>query len=237
MRVLLLGHGRMGQLVESLAPSYGVTIAGVLDEHSADRAIADGQFGQVDVAIDFTLAEAVPHNLPRLADRGINVVIGTTGWHSHEAAMRDVAARAGIGVLAASNFSLGMTVFQLVVEDAARRFAAHQDFGAWIHEAHHVLKKDAPSGTAITLQKGMAGAGYARPIDVSSTRAGSIPGTHTIGFDGPSETIALTHTVRDRAVFARGALVAATWLVGKRGWFSMRDLLSGTSQEIKRSGE
>jgi 4-hydroxy-tetrahydrodipicolinate reductase len=237
MRVLLLGHGRMGQLVESLAPSYGATIAGVIDEYSPDRAIADGTFGQVDVAIDFTLAEAVPRNLPRLADRGINVVIGTTGWHAHEAAMRDVAAKAGIGVLATSNFSLGMNVFQLVVEDAARRFAAHEDFGAWIHEAHHVMKKDAPSGTAITLQKGMEGAGYARPIDVSSTRAGSIPGTHTIGFDGPSETIALTHTVRDRAVFARGALVAAKWLVGKRGWFSMRDMLSGSSQEIKRSGE
>ncbi len=225
MRVLLLGHGRMGQLVESLAPSYGATIAGVLDEHSGDHAIADGQFGQVDVAIDFTLAEAVPRNLPRLASRGINVVIGTTGWQAHEAAMRKVAGEAGIGVLAASNFSIGMNVFQLVVEEAARRFAVHADVGAWIHEAHHERKKDAPSGTAITLKMGMEGAGYARPIDVSSTRAGSILGTHTIGFDGPSETIELTHTVRDRAVFARGALTAAKWLVGKRGWFSMRDIL------------
>jgi 4-hydroxy-tetrahydrodipicolinate reductase len=226
MRVLLLGHGRMGQLVESLASSYGADIAGVIDEHSSERAIADGAFGTVDVAIDFTLADAVPRNLPQLAGRGINVVIGTTGWQAHEAVMREVAAKAGIGVLAAANFSLGMNVFQLVAEDAARRFAAHEEFGAWIHEAHHVMKKDAPSGTAITLKKGMEAAGYSRPIDVSSTRAGSIPGTHTIGFDGPSETIELIHTVRDRAVFARGALVAATWLIGKRGWFSMRDMLS-----------
>ena len=230
MRVLLLGHGRMGQLVESLAPSYGATVVGVIDEHSSDRAIADGTFGTVDVAIDFTLADAVPRNLPQLAGRGINVVIGTTGWQAQEAGMREVAGNAGIGVLAASNFSLGMNVFQLVVEDAARRFAAHEEFGAWIHEAHHVMKKDAPSGTAITLKKGMAGAGYTRPIDVSSTRAGSIPGTHTVGFDGPSETIELIHTVRDRAVFARGALVAAKWLVGKRGWFSMRDMLEESSQ-------
>lgn len=226
MRVLLLGHGRMGQLVESLAPSYGAEIAGVIDEHSGDRAIAEGTFGKVDVAIDFTLAEAVTRNLPQLAGRGINVVIGTTGWQAHEAVMRDVANKAGIGVLAAANFSLGMNVFQLVVEEAARRFAAHKDFGAWLHEAHHVMKKDAPSGTAVTLKKGMEAAGYSRPIDVSSTRAGSIPGTHTVGFDGPSETIELSHTVRDRAVFARGALVAAKWLVGKRGWFSMRDMLS-----------
>jgi 4-hydroxy-tetrahydrodipicolinate reductase len=165
-------------------------------------------------------------NLPQLAERKINVVIGTTGWQEQEASMRDIAAAAGIGVLAASNFSLGMNVFQLAVEEASRHFAKHPEFGAWIHESHHVMKKDAPSGTAITIKNGMTQAGYARPIDVASTRAGSVPGTHTVGFDGPSETIELTHTVRDRAVFARGALTAATWLVGKQGWFSIRDLLS-----------
>jgi 4-hydroxy-tetrahydrodipicolinate reductase len=225
MRILLLGHGRMGQLVESLAPSYGATIAGVIDERSGERAVADGDFGQVDVAIDFTLADAVVQNLPQLAARKINVVIGTTGWQAQEAAMRDVAAKAGIGVLAASNFSIGMNIFQLAVEEASRNFAKHAEFGAWLHESHHIMKKDAPSGTALTLKAGMEAAGYARPIDVSSTRVGSVPGTHTVGFDGPSETIELTHTVRDRAVFARGALTAAMWLNGKRGWFSIRDML------------
>ena len=226
MRILLLGHGRMGQLVESLASSYGATIAGVIDEHSGDRAIAEGGYGAADVAIDFTLADAVPKNLPQLAARKINVVIGTTGWQAQEAAMREIARQAGIGVLAASNFSLGMNVFQLAVEEASRHFARHAEFGAWIHESHHAMKKDAPSGTAITIKGGMERAGFDRPIDVSSTRVGSVPGTHTVGFDGPSETIELTHTVRDRAVFARGALTAAKWLVGKRGWFSIRDLLA-----------
>ena len=225
MRILLLGHGRMGQLVESLAPEYGGTIAGVIDEHSGDRAIADGKYGDVDVAIDFTLADAVIKNLPQLAERKINVVIGTTGWQGQEAKMRDIAKGAGIGVLAAANFSLGMNVFQLAVEEASRHFAKHPEFGAWIHESHHVAKKDAPSGTAVTLKKGMEHAGYQRPIDMSSTRVGAVPGTHTVGFDGPSETIEFTHTVRDRAVFARGALAGAKWLVGKQGWFSIRDLL------------
>ncbi|MEO7158884.1 MAG: 4-hydroxy-tetrahydrodipicolinate reductase, partial [Vicinamibacterales bacterium] len=133
MRILLLGHGRMGQLVESLAPSYGAAIAGVIDEQSGDRAIADGQFGAVDVAIDFTLADAVITNLPQLAARKINVVIGTTGWQAQEASLREVAATAGIGVLAAANFSLGMNVFQLAVEEASRHFAKHDEFGAWIH--------------------------------------------------------------------------------------------------------
>jgi 4-hydroxy-tetrahydrodipicolinate reductase len=219
MRILLLGHGRMGRLVESLAPEYGATIAGVIDEHS-------GAMTDADVAIDFTLADAVPKNLPRLAERKINVVIGTTGWQAQEPAMRAIAEKAGIGVLAAPNFSLGMNVFQLAVEEASRHFARHQEFGAWVHEAHHVMKKDAPSGTALTIKSGMVRAGYQRPIDMSSTRAGSIPGTHTVGFDGPSETIELTHTVRDRAVFARGALTAAKWLMGKQGWFSIRDLLA-----------
>jgi 4-hydroxy-tetrahydrodipicolinate reductase len=225
MRILLLGHGRMGTLVESLAPEYDATVAGVIDEHSGQGAIATGGFGTVDVAIDFTLADAVPKNLPQLAERKINVVIGTTGWQAHEASMRDVAAKAGIGVLAASNFSLGMNIFQLAAEEASRHFARHKEFGAWIHESHHAMKKDAPSGTALTIKSGMERAGYARPIDVSSTRVGSVPGTHTVGFDGPSETIELTHTVRDRAVFARGALTAAKWLVGKQGWFSIRDML------------
>ena len=225
MRILLLGHGRMGQLVESLAPSYGASIVGIIDDRSGERAITDGDFGQVDVAIDFTLPDAVAKNLPQLAARKINVVIGTTGWQAQEAAMREMASKAGIGILAASNFSLGMNVFQMAVEEASRRFAKHAEFGAWIHESHHTMKKDAPSGTALTLKAGMAIAGYSRPIAVSSTRVGSIPGTHTVGFDGPSETIELTHTVRDRAVFARGALTAAAWLVGKQGWFSIRDLL------------
>jgi 4-hydroxy-tetrahydrodipicolinate reductase len=227
MRILLLGHGRMGKLVEALAPEYGGSIAGVITGHPPDS-MAARDFGPVDVAIDFTLAEAVPRNLPVLAARGINVVIGTTGWAAHEPAMRELVARSSIGVLAAANFSLGMNLFQLAVEDAAKRFAPHPSFGAWIHELHHAAKKDAPSGTALQLKAGMERAGYTRPVDMSSTRAGSIPGTHTVGFDGPADTVTLTHTVRDRAVFARGALEAARWLVGKRGWFTMRDMLASS---------
>jgi 4-hydroxy-tetrahydrodipicolinate reductase len=226
MRVLLVGHGRMGQLVETLAAEYEAVVAGVVTSRDAARALAERDFGPVDVAIDFTVADAVARNLPLLARRGVNVVVGTTGWAAHEKEMRETVADTGIGVLVAANFSLGMNIFQLVVEDAARRFGKHPSFGAWIHELHHAAKKDAPSGTALQLKTGMARAGYDRPVQVSSVRVGSIPGTHEVGFDGPSDTITLTHTVRDRAVFARGALEAARWLVGKHGWFTMRDLLA-----------
>jgi 4-hydroxy-tetrahydrodipicolinate reductase len=113
-----------------------------------------------------------------------------------------------------------------VVERAATAFAP-LDVGAWIHESHHAAKKDAPSGTALLLRAAMERAGYSRHIDVSSTRVGSIPGTHVVGFDGPAETVTFTHTVRDRAVFAHGALEAAKWVKGRRGWFSMRDMIAG----------
>jgi 4-hydroxy-tetrahydrodipicolinate reductase len=217
----------MGQLVARMAPAYDFTIAGILtsrsEEDAIERAVAEG----ARMAIDFSQPPAVPTNLPKLAAAGVSVVIGTTGWQAQEQELRAVAARYEIGVLAASNFSLGMHIFRAVVEDAARRFGARADVGAWIHEAHHDKKKDAPSGTAVTLNSAMIGAGYPRAIDISSTRAGSIPGMHTVGFDGPSETVTLTHAVRDRAVFAEGALEAAKWLEGKRGWFTIDDMLAG----------
>jgi len=226
MRVLLIGHGRMGQLIEQLAPAHGCEIAGIA-EIDAPVARVIGQAGPVDVAIDFSLPDAVPGNLAALAAHRVNVVIGTTGWQAREAELKAMTEKAGLGVLAAANFSIGMHVFAVVVEEAARRFAALDGIGAWIHETHHAAKKDAPSGTALMLQRAMVDQGYRRPIDMSSTRAGYAPGTHEIGFDDRAETITLTHTARDRAVFAHGALEAAKWLKGRRGWFSMRDMISG----------
>ena len=223
MKLLLIGHGKMGKLVESLAPSYGCQVAAVATGH---QTLTEQMTHGIDVAIDFSVAAAVPETLRALAQHKINVVIGTTGWQAHDAELRDVAAHAGIGVFASPNFSPGVHIFQAVAAEAARRFARRDDVGAWIHESHHAAKKDAPSGTALLLKNAMARAGYARAIDVSSTRAGSIPGTHVVGFDAPSETVTLTHTVRDRAVFARGALEAAQWIKGRTGWFGMGDMLN-----------
>ena len=224
-RLLLIGRGRMGQLVERLSPAHGCEIAGVVTSGSGPDAIASADFGPVDVAIDFTQPGAVAGNFRQLAKRRISVVIGTTGWQRDEASLREIALREGIGVLAAANFSLGMAVFRAAVQETAGRFAAMGDVGAWIHESHHAAKKDAPSGTALMLKAAMEQAGYGRPIDVSSTRAGSIPGTHVVGFDAPAETMTLVHEVRDRSVFAHGALQAATWLKGRKGWFSVNDML------------
>ena len=128
-------------------------------------------------------------------------------------------------MVAAPNFALGVSLFGAIVARAAELMSHRSEFGAWVHELHHAAKRDAPSGTALGLMEIMLGSGYRAPIDVSSTRAGAIPGTHTIGFDGGGETITLTHTARDRSIFARGALEAARWVEGRRGWFTMEDVL------------
>jgi 4-hydroxy-tetrahydrodipicolinate reductase len=227
MKLLLVGHGKMGQLVGTLAPQYDWEVAGVIDPGSplhgggpdADR------WAGVDVAIDFSTPDSVIANAVVLAKRGISLVIGTTGWSAREAELRKAVADAGTGIVVAPNFSTGVVLFEALVAQAAKLFAPQTDFAAFLHEAHHSAKKDAPSGTAFLLKKTMEQAGFSRPIDVSSTRAGFIPGTHTVGFDGPAETVTLVHTARDRTAFARGALAAARWVQGKRGWFTMRDVL------------
>lgn len=219
MKLLIVGYGRMGQLIEELAPAHGCEVSGVID-------VGKGDWGApADVAVDFSTADALRSNFSRYLDRKLPVVIGTTGWSAHAAELKAQAERAGLGVVAAANFSIGVNLFQMMVAEAARLMQPHAGFGAWIHEAHHAAKLDSPSGTALMLRDTMVGEGYSRPIDVSATRAGAIPGIHTIGFDGASDTIELTHTARDRKGFAAGALLAATWLPGRQGWFSMTDVL------------
>ena len=228
LRVVLVGYGRMGKQIEALCGAHDCEVVERLDipNNVGGQGIDSARLPTVDVAIDFSTPSATVENLPRLASAGINAVIGTTGWSDHEEQLRQVVADSGIGVVVAANFSLGVNLFQGIVGRAAAWFAHQNEFGAWIHETHHAAKQDAPSGTALALKRRMREAGYEAPVDVSSTRVGSVPGTHTVGFDGPFETITLTHTTRDRAAFARGALEAARWVNGKRGWFTMHDVLA-----------
>ena len=220
MKLLLVGYGKMGRLVEEMAPEHGCEVAGRVDVGTGDWSVP------ADVAVDFSTAEALRQNFPKYVERRLPVVIGTTGWSADAPRLREAAERAGIGVVASANFSIGVNLFQMIVAEAARLMQRQDQYGAWIHEAHHATKKDAPSGTALLLRDVMTAASYSRPIDLSSTRAGAIPGIHTVGFDSPSDTIELTHTARDRRGFAAGALVAARWVAGRRGWFTMTDVLT-----------
>jgi 4-hydroxy-tetrahydrodipicolinate reductase len=217
----------MGRLVAAHAPSYGFEVADVLDRaaNDAGAGVTAERCRDVDVAVDFSTPEATLATAPRLAARGVSLVVGTTGWLAGEAELRVAVARAGVGAVVAANFSLGANVLEALAEAAARLLAGADAYGAFIHEAHHSAKKDAPSGTALLLRRALERGGWTRPVDVASTRAGSIPGTHTVGLDGPAETVELVHTVRDRATFAHGALAAARWVSGKKGWFTMRDVV------------
>jgi 4-hydroxy-tetrahydrodipicolinate reductase len=218
MNVLIVGYGKMGRLVEQLAADAGVDVAGRVDVDGAGWAPAD-------VAIDFSTAEALQGNFSRYVEMRMPVVIGTTGWGAALPALQEAASRARLGVVASANFSIGVNLFEMIVAETARRLQGYPQYGAWIHELHHAAKRDAPSGTALLLRDAMTRAGYRHPIDVSSSRAGAAPGTHTVGFDSQSDTIELTHRARDRRGFASGALLAARWIQGREGWYSMADVL------------
>jgi 4-hydroxy-tetrahydrodipicolinate reductase len=218
----IVGYGKMGRLIDQLAPEYGFRVALKRD---LEPLLAD-DFRNIDVAIDFTVPGAVRPNVETIASFGVNMVVGTTGWLGELDAVRAVVERHGIGLIWSPNFSIGVAVFFRLVSEAARLMAAQPEYGAWAWEIHHAAKKDAPSGTLRKLVDDMKQAGYARPIDVSASRAGVVPGTHEIGFDSSADTITLRHTARSREGFARGALKAAQWIIGKKGFHEFSELLA-----------
>lgn len=226
-RLAIIGYGKMGKLIEQLAPEYGFAVALKLDEFNNTNyeGVTPENFRGIDVAVDFSIPSAVAENVERIAALGVNIVVGTTGWTAQLARVKVVVEKRNIGLVWSPNYSIGVNVFARVVAEAARLLAAEPEYGAWAWEIHHTTKKDAPSGTLLKLVEEMKGAGYARAIDVSSNRAGAHPGTHEIGFDSAGDTITLRHIARGREGFARGALKAAQWVVGKKGFHEFREIL------------
>lgn len=229
MKIALIGYGRMGRMIESLCPDRGHEVALRLDadDNQGQRGIDPASFAGIDVAIDFSVpSEALP-NLRAVAATGTPMVIGVTGWAEHLPEARHIAEQAGVGVVWSPNYSVGVNVFARLVAEAASALASAGGYEAWAHEIHHSKKLDAPSGTLLMLADRMRAAGWSAPIDTAASRAGSIPGTHTVGFDSPADTITLTHTARNRTGFAEGALLAAEWVVGRKGFFSFEEVLFG----------
>lgn len=220
-RLALVGYGKMGRMVESLAPEFGFEVSLKLDEFNnvGGEGITAENFEGIDVAIDFSIPPVVADNTEKISALGVNVVIGTTGWLDQIARVRSAVERANIGLVYGANFSVGVQVFYRVAEAAATFLATENDYDAWAYEIHHKMKKDAPSGTLLRLVEKMQEAGYARRIDQASNRAGAVPGSHQIGFDSEADTIQLTHTARSRVGFARGALRAARWIIGRKGLY------------------
>ena len=226
-RLAIIGYGKMGKLVEHLAPEYGFDIALKLDVHNnADfEGLTRENFQNIDAAIDFSTPHAVARNAEGIAALGVNIVLGTTGWLNELERIKAAVARHGIGLVWSPNYSIGVNAFFRLVSEAARLLASEPSYGAWAWEIHHATKKDAPSGTLLKLVEEMKKAGFERPIDVSASRAGAHPGTHEIGFDSAADTITLRHTTRSREGFAPGALKAAQWVVGQKGFHEFAEIL------------
>jgi 4-hydroxy-tetrahydrodipicolinate reductase len=224
MNIALIGYGKMGKLIEQLAPGQ---VRLKLDEfnNAAFEGITPENFRGIDVAIDFSIPGAAVENIERISALGVNIVVGTTGWFDHLDHVRSVIEKNGTGLVWSPNFSIGINAFFRIVTEAARLVANESAYEAWAYEIHHSAKKDAPSGTLWKLVEEMKKAGYSRKIDTSSNRAGAHPGTHEIGFDSAADTITLRHVARSREGFAQGALRAAQWLVGKKGFYEFSDIV------------
>ncbi|MEO7971827.1 MAG: dihydrodipicolinate reductase C-terminal domain-containing protein [bacterium] len=226
MKLALIGYGAMGQLVEQQAAAAGAQMGIKLTSNESDQDVDElaAMLRRHDVAIDFSSGPVVLKNIEACALAGVPLVEGTTGWKDEESRAKEIITQHAGALVYGANFSIGVNVFYRIVRNAAQLFAGMDQYAAFIEEQHHSRKRDAPSGTALQLKNVMAEFIKAE-IPIASTRAGHIPGTHRVGFDSAADQITLTHTARSREGFAAGALLAAHWLVGRKGVFEFSEVI------------
>jgi 4-hydroxy-tetrahydrodipicolinate reductase len=225
MKIALFGYGVMGQLVAAGARKGGDEIGVVTT--SKERVTIDQLAANLhghDVAIDFSIGDAVLKNIEACARAHVPLVEGTTGWKQHESAAKQLMSEHSGALVYGANFSIGVNLFYRIAQQAAALFSAVDGYAPFIEEAHHNRKRDAPSGTALKLRDLMS-EHLGADIPTSSTRAGYIPGTHRVGFDSEADQILLTHTARSRQGFASGALLAAHWIAGRTGVFEFSEVI------------
>lgn len=230
MQILLLGYGKMGKTIEQIALDRGHQIAGRID-----RGISGSGFNQtdldklpadaVDVVIEFSSPEAAAENLTYCLERGWPVVCGTTGWLDRRAELEQLCREQKGAFFYASNYSIGVNLFFRLNKVLAQFMRNYPSYHVSMTEIHHTEKKDAPSGTAITLAEGLQEEGIGQAVQIESVREGIVPGTHIIRYDSDVDRIEISHVAHSRQGFAVGAVVAAEWLVGREGIFGMNDLL------------
>lgn len=242
MNLTLIGYGKMGRIVASLAaPNH--TITSIIDPTAPEathRNIDATSLQNTDVIIDFSHPSAVLSNIGLVAPFKKNIVMGTTGWYNQLEAVRQIVTQHDIGFLYSSNFSIGVQLFLKMVERAGELFNAFPQYDVFAHEFHHRQKADSPSGTALSVGKALLKTMPRKReilsdtshekiaperLHLTSTRGGFVPGTHEVYFDSEADTVEIRHTARSRAGFAAGALRAAEWLNGKKGFFTMEDFL------------
>lgn len=244
MKIALIGYGKMGQAIHSLAANHQVIIIDPNHPDANFTEINSDSLQGIDVAIDFTHPDCIMSNIEAVVTNGTNLVVGTTGWYDQMDKVQELVNQNGVGFLWASNFSIGVHMFWRILEKAAQEFANHPEYDVFGHEFHHNQKADSPSGTArstaeIVLENSPSKSEISyetshqkiepTTLHFSSTRGGNVPGTHSIYFDSEADTIEITHTARSRHGFALGAVKCAEWLQGKTGFFTIEDYLNQNS--------
>ncbi len=235
MKIALIGYGAMGKLIANLAENKNHSIAVVIDEADANLSAEElaEKLKGADAAIDFSVAEAVERNVRACLAANVPLVEGTTGWNAKKEAIKNLVEAENGAFVFGANFSVGVNLFYRITDFASELFAKFDDYEAFIEERHHSRKKDAPSGTALKL-KDLVAKHIRDDFSVAATRAGNIPGTHIVGFDGTADQISLEHTARSREGFASGAILAAEWIVGKRGFYEFTDVMDEICQNTER---
>jgi len=233
MKIALIGYGAMGRLVGKLGAEQGHEISVTIDLDEANRSADElaAILRGCDVAIDFSLAEAVPKNVELCAHAGIPLVVGATGWQTQLNRITGFVEDHDGALIYGANFSVGAQLFYRLAAAAADLFQHLESYDAFIEEAHHKRKRDAPSGTAVKLGEIVA-EHLGRDVPVTSTRAGYIPGTHRVGFDSPADQIVLEHVARSREGFAAGALMAAKWIIGRKGVYEFSEVFDQILSEV-----
>ena len=243
MNIAIIGYGKMGKEIEKIAKAKGITIKAIVDpnyENATHKEINEESMKEIDVCVDFTHPDNVVDNIKKISEFKKNIVVGTTGWYDQMDDIKSLIETTGNSLIWSGNFSLGVNIFFKIIEDAAKAMNKFNDYDVFVHEFHHNQKADSPSGTAVMIgnilkdnmdrKNKIVTEELKRKIEpdelhISSTRSGSIPGTHIVGFDSTADTIELKHTARGRQGFALGAVMAAEWIKGKKGFYNIEDMM------------
>ena len=244
MKIAIIGYGRMGHLIEEVARSRNIEIGCIIDADSTER-FSSEEFRKCDVAIEFSTPDTAVQGILTCFAAKIPVVVGTTGWDNAIDNIKSMAEKGSGTILYASNFSIGMNIFMALNRYLTRIMNGFESYQPALTEVHHIHKLDHPSGTAITLADQLTSIstrlkkwvekeiGEKAPVDILPVyhrREGEVPGIHSITWESDCDSIVVTHDAKNRLGFARGAVSAAEWLVGKKGFFTMGDFLSDVTK-------
>ena len=242
MKIAIIGYGKMGHEIEKVAKAKGIAVTTIdpSNDSANYKEINEESMKDIDVCVDFTHPDSVIGNIGKISKFKKNIVVGTTGWYDKMSEVKKIIEDAKIGLVWSGNFSIGVNIYFKIIENAAKIMNKISDYDVFVHEFHHNKKADSPSGTAVMIgkiltdnierKKKVVTEELKRKIEpdelhISSTRGGSIPGTHIVGFDSPADTIELKHTARSREGFALGAVIAAQWIQNKKGFYDIDDLM------------